>query len=93
MAPTENVRNDEIAATFGDGLSRGSRPSSCVTRTRTAASGSLWMSRAAARAVFLTHADVDEHARQFPLLSLRVLLDFLALETPFPVDLLVLGLH
>ena len=45
--------NDDTAATLGEGLSRGSRPSSWVTCTRAACSASLWTSRAAAAAVAL----------------------------------------
>ena len=45
--------NDETAATLGEGLSRGSRPSSWITCTKAACSGSRCTSCAAAAAVCL----------------------------------------
>ena len=89
-APRAKEKNDETAATTGDGQLLGSTPSSSCACRRNASSGSCDTCSATLRREGGVEALVGERLGKLLLLLLRVLLELLTLELDLGADELVL---
>src|SRR5262249_10095788 len=91
MAPTENPRNELIAARQAEPGASGSTPSSRRAWVSRAKSGLADRMRATVLASSADRPRAPVHAGQLPLLPFGILGEFLPLDLHFPVDHFLLG--